>query len=236
MALSDPNQSGRRRNRREFRSGCFKIFLNVAPEWFREFAESDCRHEFFNQTYSFCVVKGGRDGGTDNRIFEVFYGARPYDGVREINPDNPLSRPQLRLRVEQGAGLTYILTDRGTVLCFLKPARCEGFNRKEEHILLSHIRSTQHLTGKPALQRHFQYLLSYFEVSSLDGDPSLFDRAVVWWLLFTRSIQVEGKKVRARVWSTLEIAAFIFFTVGLNGFLLKALEMIFSKPPPPGSG
>lgn len=55
----------------------WKSFTKEAPKRFGDLASKDKRHEFFDSVYGFYTVQGASSG--DPRIFEVFYGARPYD-------------------------------------------------------------------------------------------------------------------------------------------------------------
>lgn len=102
----------------------------MAERWFGHLAEADERHVYFGSAYAFYVVKGGRMGGHDSRLLEVFYGNRPVDQtVETVSSGTGLPDIRTRFVVESGAALEYHRTERGTVFCLLTPARSEGFHR-----------------------------------------------------------------------------------------------------------
>lgn len=214
----------RRRNRglRLGRRSDFRIFKSLAADWFAEFARTDEQHEFFANIYSFYILRGGRQGGRDHRIFEVFFGRRPFDQAIEYTDfaGNIIPHPQRRLLSEEGPSLTYYQTASGTVRCFLRPAKTEGYARREDAILLNNINRTWKLTSKPFLKRHWKYLMSYCEVSSIDGYPTFFDYIRVGWLLLTRRLEIEGSPTRRVIWKLAEYGCYFLFVVGLNGFVV----------------
>ncbi len=206
-----------------------RLFIDLAVPWFWEIAKQDPRHEFLASTYGFHVLPGGREGVDGRQLLEVSYGQRPTDQIAGMRPQSEQGGsspvPRGRLATEAGAGLRYQKTDHGTVLCLLEPARSQGFERPESLIVLARIKEPRNLTGKPILERHWRSLISYFEFSSIDGDPSISDRIRVWWLLFTKPLVIDGKAQQPRI---IQVGGQILkwvVTIGLAGALLKAVRL-----------
>jgi hypothetical protein len=220
------------RSKRLDRYSDFRIFARLAQDWFSELGEHDARHQFFKSFYSFYVVVGGRFGGVDKRVVEVFYGKGPIDLVKQMSyslPDGtslPFPRSEQKLVSEAGASLRYERTVRGTVLCFLEPARSEGLSPQEESIVLAHINEPRILTGKPLIERHWRAFRSYCECSSCDGDPRISDRIRVMWLLFTRPLIIEGKLRERRVATTVKWILKWVATVGMSGAILSLISAL----------
>ncbi|CAA2145137.1 hypothetical protein MBLL_04259 [Methylobacterium bullatum] len=212
----------------------FERFLAHAAPSFEEIAGRDARHPERAAVYGFALAPGGRDGGGDRRVVEVFYGTRHLEGRTEyVSRDGLPPRRHHRSVGEWGATLEYQRMDNGTVLCTLSPAGSENFRRHERTVFVEWIRATDRLRSKAMLERHWRLLASYMEVTSLEGEPTLTDRLRVGWVLFTRS-RIVGKEydaapVRVWIWRLLTFAA----TVGLSGFLLALVQWIFSAPNPP---
>lgn len=218
------------RSRRPERDADGRLFIDLAVPWFWEIAKRDPRHEFLASTYGFYVVPGGLEGADSRHLLEVSYGQRPAEqvtGLRSQSDQGGSSPvPRRRLATEAGAGLRYQKTDHGTVLCLLEPARSQGSERPESLIVLAHIKEPRNLTGKPILERHWRSLISYFEFSSIDGDPGLSDRIRVGWLLFTKPLVIDGKAQQPRI---LQVGGQILkwvVTIGLSGALLKLARLL----------
>jgi len=219
-----------RRNRRFERHAECQIFVNLAVDWFPEIAKRDPRHQFLADRYGFHVVPGGRERADDRQLLEVFYGERAIEQVTETRPrpgqNGGLPSSRRTLVTERGASLRYQRTDHGTVLCLLEPARSQGFERPESLIVLAHIKDPRVLTGKPILERHWRSLISYFECSSIDGDPGFSDRIRVWWLLYTKPLTIDGKAQRRHI---IPVGGQILkwaIAIGLAAALLAAAKII----------
>jgi hypothetical protein len=217
------------RSTRPQRDADGRLFIDLAVPWFCEIAKRDPRHEFLAGAYGFHVVPGGREGADSRQLLEVYYGQRPAEQVTgsqsQSGQRGSSPVPRRMLATEAGAGLRYQKTDHGTVLCLLEPARSQGFERPESLIVLARIKEPRSLTGKPILERHWRSLVSYFEFSSIDGDPGISDRIRVCWLLFTRPLVIDGKAQQPRI---IQVGGQILkwvVTIGLGGALLKAVRL-----------
>jgi hypothetical protein len=197
---------------------------------FQNIAAQDLRHDSLMRFYAFHVLPGGRDGGHDKRTFEVFYGNRPFERVRELVQENG-KIPQFRDRHlnAHGATLLYERSDDGIVLCTLYPACSENYRRREDAIILDVIRGTHVLTGAPILKRHWRAFMSYMQCTSLDGEPTIGDHLRIWWLLSTCRIIIGDKAEGAKVWTVAGRILTFSATIGLSGFLLAIVQWWFSK-------
>ena len=212
-------ETQRRQDRRLEKYALCKIFVDLAADWFPAIAKRDPRHALLADTYDFYVTPGDREGGDGSRLLDVSYVPRPIEPVAEMSPPRTCV-------TEAGASLSYRRTGRGAVLCLLEPARSHGFERPEGAIVLAHIRQPRVLTGKSIIERHWRSLISYFEFSSIGGDPALSDQLRVWWLLFTRPLVIDGKIQPPRIVQVGGQMLKWVVTIGLSGALLAAAGII----------
>lgn len=219
-----------RRQRVEY----FKWFASHSKDWFSEVAASDPRHSHVAELYGFQVAPKGRNGGIDDRTVEVFYGQRPFEGVKELVVQED-GLPSLRQRhlVERGASLRYRRGDNGAVIVTLAPAITEDFAQQESAIVLefmtdpSPLRAPPWLVVPPRIEKHWRCLMSYLQCTSIDGDPTIGDRMRLGWLRWTKPLIVEEKLTTPR-WRTfaMQIIAWVL-TVGLSGTVLFGLQWLF---------
>lgn len=212
----------------------FKWFASHSKDWFSEIAASDTRHSHMAGLYSFGVAPKGRWGGIDDRTVEVFYGRRPFEGVKElVYEEGGLPSLRKRLLVERGASLTYQRGDSGAVIVTLAPAVTENFRPQESAIVLefmtdpSLLRAPQWLVVPPRIEKHWRCLMSYLQCTSIDGDPTLGDRIRLGWLRWTKPLIIEEKLVPPR-WRELALHIITWvMTVGLSGTVLFGLQWLF---------
>ena len=75
---------------------------------FEKYAKDDPSNERLNNLFSLCICPGGRNGGTNKKEVEVFYGNRPFDSVTCVNEN---LQTTTKLETAHGATLTYYRTD-----------------------------------------------------------------------------------------------------------------------------
>lgn len=222
-----------RRTQRSIRKREFEQFCEfMAERWFNRCADRDERHAYFAAAYSFYIIAGGRMAGNDRRQFDVCYGSRPVDRVVDAAPSEsglPVSR--VRFVVETGAALSYQITERGSVLCMLSPARSEGLRPKETALILQQYRSPRSLQAPSVTESHWRSLMAYFECTALDGDPQWTDYLRVWWLRSTRPLIIDGIAQTPKILSVLRQIVVWSLTVGLSGAILFALQWLIGAPP-----
>ena len=217
-------------SRRRSRRFDFDLFVRESKTIFQRIATRDSRHQSLERVYAFHVLPGGRADGVDKRVFEVFYGQRPFEKVTElVQGKGAIPKVHDRLLTEQGATLLYERSDDGIVMCTLYPAGSEHYRRREDAIILAIIRGTHVLTGAPILERHWRAFMSYMQCTCLEGEPTIGDRLRVWWLISTRRLIINNKAEVAKVWTVSARIITFSISVGLSGFLLAIVQWWFNK-------
>lgn len=214
--MTDDKRRGLKRRRRRWD---FLTFARGASDCFEGVSNSDPRHSVLKQCYSFYVIHGGRNGGQDKSIVEVFYGNRPVAAA----PSGPMGKGR-KVIAEAGATLLYQQNVSGSVCCIIYPASAEGYRRVEDSILLSWIKNPRVLLRENVVRGHWNALMSYFEVSSLDGEPSIIDHLRVIWLMSIKRVIVDGAVQPRRCLQWIKSTLSFALTVGLAGFLLELLH------------
>ena len=123
----------------------FDDFRENAKEIFNSYAGADGSNERLNALFSLCICPGGRDGGLNKKLVEVFYGNRPIDSVVAINQN---FQTITKLETAHGATLAYFRTDDGHVICNLYPSKSESQRPIEEAILLDYVADPRLLKQK----------------------------------------------------------------------------------------
>lgn len=163
----------------------WEFFFRHSKEFFSQIARLDPRIQEFGKLYSFVTIPGGRNGGRDRRMVEVFFGTRPFDReYRDRLGDEPGAD---LLILESGATLQYYRQDDDRVVVFLyPPVAITERNPSPNAYILDVIRHTHVLTGTGRLKRHLRYLLATMETYSIDANPTLIDRAYIFWMQKTK--------------------------------------------------
>lgn len=122
---------------------------------------------------------------------------------------------------ECGPCLLYTLGDSGDVAVVLYPARSDLGKVKEDHLYLGLGYFTSYQLMK-RLKSDIRALTAYGHVTSFDGDPSFFEKFVIWWLRQTRDMQQAGSYMKSPV------KRFVFSTIRnapqtLFGYILAAV-------------
>jgi hypothetical protein len=131
-----------------------------------------------------------------------------HDGTIELPERNtyqisfghrPMRRRDLggKWAVEEGATLHYSLGDGGHVATTLYGAESE-LGRMDEKMIFLRIGYYSGYQLKTFLKRDIRDLTSYMYVSSVDTEPTLRQRARVWFLRHFHPVQVDGKFEHAK--------------------------------------
>lgn len=197
------------------RYDAFENFKKISNNLFHQYADSSQSSKHLNDLYSFYVTPGGRFGGLNKKIVDVFYGSRPFDSITEIGAD---FQPTVTTETAYGAALSYQRTDDGQVLCSLHPAGSENFHASEDFILLEIVKNPDELSCKS--KQHWRMFQAYMETTCLDGRPSLLQKILVFYLRNFKEYVVKQtlQKRKATVFFG-EIAKYTL-TVGLSGFII----------------
>lgn len=209
----------------------YERFFRRSKAMFRAYEKVDTHSHDLSRTYGFCPVPGGRNGGQEKRLVQIFFGSRPFDSTTQFVTDDKSGIPsrQLRLLTEAGALLQYYREPSGAVTCLLMPAQVENMGGMEDFIVLDRISNPLKLLDRAVTWRHWQYLISYMHCTCIDGDPNLLDRAKTAWIRFKNLRVVKNEEAGTILgkwfWKSVSFA----LTIGLSGFLL----LLLPKPPTP---
>lgn len=192
----------------------FKKFSENCQILYQDISLSKKNTRDLKAYYNLCVCPGGRIGGSNDRLLEIFYGQRPFDTQRY----DPFDRAKLKVLVEYGALLQYNLMDNGKIIVVLYPAKTDHYSPIEDAILISNSLDPNNIYN--VYKAHFEFLNAYMRYTSLDGEPSKIDLLRVYWLLLTKPFIIKGEIQKSRfLIGSVNIIKFAL-TVGLSGFLL----------------
>jgi hypothetical protein len=178
--------------------------------------------------YSFNIVAGGRPGGRDKRLLDVFYGSRPFDEKEEL-PNEGAAEPRLRFLVEGGASLQYQCQDTGYVSCFLLPARTENMSPVEDAIIVGFQIDPSQLLQHNLPSTHWKLFSSYMHSTSLDGVPTWIDKFRVFRLRYLKHLIIKKEGQTPRIMKHAGAILRLALTVGLSGFLLIPVNYFMNR-------
>lgn len=122
------------------------------------------------------IRPGGRMGGKDKRLVEIFFGPAYYDSIacedRGLAKD--ASFTGFRALVENGPFLVYQRADTGDVYYILYPATTGESKVDEEMVVLEVVRRLRRLSG--LAPSHWRDLPAHKECANLDYSPSCLQR------------------------------------------------------------
>jgi hypothetical protein len=210
--------------RRELRYAEFQAFFNGAESLFSAFLKKDYGN---SPPIKITIVPGGRKGGKDKRLIEIFFGLAPYDTIayedrglaQNVSFEGPRS-----LR-EAGASLVYRRDDKGHVYCILYPATTDESKVDEDMVILGIVRRPCRLNA--LAHSHWRDLLAYNEYTSINGFPSC--RQTLRCLYLLRFCEyVENQKYQpAKVPKGMRHIAVITFSFILGGLITTTIEKRF---------
>lgn len=181
----------------------FNLFKRIARDFFRR-PPADEGHRRMAARCGYSVAFGGETPcraveplGCEARAVEVFYGEHDLGGFRAL-AQTRLSE-SWRAASEKGASLLYVQGEDSVVTVYLHPAETACVKAEEDAILLARYQDLEGLTGRGVLESHWRALRAYAEATSLDGEPSLGQIALIRWLRFSRPVIRDGRRRAARV-------------------------------------
>lgn len=202
---------------RQKRYMSFEQFYEESKSLFELYAKST-KSERLNKLYSFHITPGGRFGGVDKKVIEIFYGSWPFSSVTRIGSDSQRIR---KIERAHGATLEYQRTDDGQVICSLIPASSENYHHPEDFILLDVVKNPAKLIKKS--RWHWRFFQAYMESTCLDGEPNLLQKTYVAYLRNFKECVVNGALQKRKVTKFFcEIAKYTV-TVGLSGFIILVI-------------
>lgn len=206
---------------RQERRNDFDEFYNSAKDTFITFRDNDVKAEKFERIYMLSVCPGSRAGGNNNRIVEVFWGSRPFETITQGNSWKSLT--------EYGATLLFERDDSGFVMISIYPAGTKNKKPIESSISLKLWIDPIELKSKSFLKSLWNDFMAYMEYTSLDGNPTLWQRLRISYLRNFKHLVVDKK------WQPIKFSEFSkdvlkwILTVGLSGVIIYFVTL-FTQP------
>ena len=128
---------------------------------------------------------------------------------------------------EEGARLSFSRMETGYVTVMLFPAKTENRKPYEDFIILEHRISPAKFAERGLLKSYWNYLIAYMESTSIDGNPSNWQKLKVLWLRHSNNMVIDDvhQPTRCSVfWK--KIWQFVL-TVGLSGFVFYCLQFAY---------
>jgi hypothetical protein len=206
---------------RQERRNDFDEFYNSAKDTFISFRDEDTRAEKFERIYMLSVCPGSRAGGNNNRIVEVFWGSRPFETITQGNSWKSLT--------EYGATLLFERDDSGYVIISIYPAGTDNKKPIESSISLKIWIDPIKLKDKSFLKSRWNDFMAYMEYTSLDGNPTIWQRLKISYLRNFKHLVVDKK------WQPTKFSEFSkdvlkwILTVGLSGVIIYFVTL-FTQP------
>lgn len=180
---------------RQDRRSDFDEFYKTAKATFLGFRDNDPKAEKFEKIYMLNVCPGSRAGGNNYRVVEVFWGSRPFESI--TLGDSWKALP------EYGATLLFERDDSGFVVISVYPAGTDNKKPIESSISLKLWIDPIQLKDKAFLKKQWNDLMAYMECTSLDGNPTLWQRLRVSYLRNFKHLVIDNK------WTPTKFSGFI---------------------------
>lgn len=203
----------------------FDEFYNKAINTFKALRDSDPRAGIFEAEYVLNICPGSRRGGRDKAVVEIFWGARPFDF--ETTPRT------WSAMTEYGASLVFLRNDNGFVTVYLYPAHTDNQKPVETAIIVIKRLNPLKLRRQSIIKSLWDDFMAYMEVTSLDGDPSIWQRFRIWQLRTSRRLILDTQITSTRLSKWAERMLFWFVTVGCSGIIVAYISFKFLQPPSP---
>ena len=219
MSFLDKNSDalpGSAWKRRKDRHDDFERFARYVGDWIESFVEQSERASFFKQIYSFYYDERRIDPKR-LQTFDVFFGSRPF-GFKDNGG----------MGSDSGGNLRYSIGDSGIIVLFMRPCHSENYRPVEQGMLLNIFHHPSKLTSEMRIQRHLKCLISYMEVTSLDGEPGWRDQVYVWWLRTVKPLIIDDKVQQRRIITWASVAARWVMVVGMSGGVLAGVQKVMA--------
>jgi len=157
-------------------------------------------------------------GGANNRVVDVFWGSRPFETITQGRNWTALT--------EYGATLLYERDDSGFVIISIYPANTDNRKPIESSITLQIWLDPIKLKRKSFIKKNWDDLIAYMECTSLDGNPTLFQRLRISYLRTFKNLIIDNKWTPTRFSSYCKDILKFVLTVGLSGFIIYLVTLL----------
>lgn len=201
----------------------FKKFSEDGQEDFLKISKKDVRSDFFKTRYNLCICPGGRDGGINDSIFEMFWGARLLSQKKTIN--------YVQFQSEKGATLLIEKNSKGIAEIYLRPFSVD--NDSVSWIIYNSNVDPKKLLSHKYRKKLWQMFMAVSEKTCVDGDPSLWKTIKFSYLSFSKpKITPDGKLIRSQARNVFRTICKVFIWiigVAFSGFAISILPHMLSN-------
>lgn len=195
----------------------FQEFKKQSENDYKSIITGVKKYPDLNNLYGFYVAPGGRNGGIDDRLVDVFYGHRPIGVKRYIGSNLQI---QDKTEIENGCQISFHHLINGKTFVTLYPCNSETFKFAEDFIILDFINNPKKLYKKRIQKKYCKFLNSYMAVTCSENLATPFDRLIVFYLRSFKQLCIKNTVQRSKFFKILKKVLTIVFTVGFSGFCL----------------
>lgn len=204
----------------------FEKFYSQAKNIFEPYKLNGERERYYQSLYMLCVCPGSRSGGCESRIVEFFWGKRIFDKNESLNAGG---RSSVHFLAETGATMHFFKNDDGYVSIRMFPAHTDQLHPTEDCIFFEKSLNPSCLLQKNFQKRCWSAFMAYMEVTSLDGNPTLWQKLKVWYYRNFKYVIEDNKELQLRYVSFLKKVGTWVLTIGCSGLVIFLLQLCFSK-------
>ena len=168
------------------RNDKFKEFYAKAKDIFEPLGRNDKNAEDYRNFKMLCVCAGSRAGGQEHDIVEVFWGSRYMESDEKVT----LGGMRFEAKYEYGATMMFTKQENGYVSVYLQPSHI-NFKKPEACIVWKKSIDPAKLLKLWYQKYLWSGFMAYMEVTSTDGNPSMWQRFRIYILRLIRPI-IEG--------------------------------------------
>ena len=195
----------------------FQEFKKQSENDYKSIITGVKKYPDLNNLYGFYVAPGGRNGGIDDRLVDVFYGHRPIGVKRYIGSNLQI---QDKTEIENGCQISFHHLINGKTFVTMYPCNSETFKFAEDFIILDFINNPKKLCKKRIQKKYCKFLNSYMAVTCSENLATPFDRLIVFYLRSFKQLCIKNTVQRSKFFKILKKVLTIVFTVGFSGFCL----------------
>lgn len=200
----------------------FDEFYNNSINVFTQLRENDKRAEKFQREYMLNICPGSRAGGTDKRTVEVFWGGRNFEIETQGRNWKALT--------ETGATLLFARDDNGFVIISLYPAYTENRKPIETSITLRIWLDPKKLKEEKFIKACWNDFMAYMEYTSLDGNPTLWQRLRISYLRYFKKLIIDNKWVPSKFSASTSRIRDLIIAACFSGAILVYFINVTTKP------
>lgn len=198
----------------------FNDFARVAKTKFEQLLDTTPKAKRFNDFFMLNVWDDKNHPKNDTTYVNVGFGNRL---LNVWHNDTGFTST-----TEEGARLSFSRMETEYVTVMLFPAKTDNRKPYEDFIIIEHRITPAKFADRGLLKSYWNYLIAYMESTSIDGNPSNWQKLKVWWLRHSHNMVIDNVHQPTRrsvFWK--KIWQFVL-TVGLSGFVFYCLQFAYS--------